>query len=141
MVSWHQPAQQFVACVSRLFVVLGCWFVSSFLSLCACSCMHVFVHWFFLRSCLSCTNQGWSGCAYEEGGKDPRLCKPTLGAAWPSTLGCLTQRDSKSSVLRHGTSSRLRMQILNFDQFSLVPSRLDMRATCLERYQDCASHS
>lgn len=34
-------------------------------------------------------SRGWSACAYEEGGHNAAWCKPTLAAAWPSTLGCL----------------------------------------------------
>mmetsp|Transcript_19625 Transcript_19625/g.34729 ORF Transcript_19625/g.34729 Transcript_19625/m.34729 type:complete len:564 (+) Transcript_19625:59-1750(+) len=30
---------------------------------------------------------GWSGCAYEDGGKNPAYCPPTPGASWPSTVG------------------------------------------------------
>eukprot|EP00930_Biecheleria_cincta_P043694 TRINITY_DN29987_c0_g1_i1.p1 TRINITY_DN29987_c0_g1~~TRINITY_DN29987_c0_g1_i1.p1 ORF type:complete len:566 (+),score=85.18 TRINITY_DN29987_c0_g1_i1:143-1840(+) len=30
---------------------------------------------------------GWSGCAWLHGGKDPTLCRPTPNASWPSTMG------------------------------------------------------
>lgn len=30
---------------------------------------------------------GWSGCAWLHGGKDPSLCRPTPNASWPSTMG------------------------------------------------------
>ncbi|CAE7947325.1 STT3B, partial [Symbiodinium sp. KB8] len=30
---------------------------------------------------------GWSACAYEEGGRNSAWCKPTPGAVWPSTMG------------------------------------------------------
>ncbi|CAK9078867.1 Uncharacterized protein SCF082_LOCUS37651 [Durusdinium trenchii] len=33
---------------------------------------------------------GWSACAYEEGGRNPAWCRSTPGASWPSTLGLLT---------------------------------------------------
>ncbi|CAE7565079.1 unnamed protein product [Symbiodinium microadriaticum] len=32
-------------------------------------------------------SNGWSGCAWLPGGKDPALCRPTINASWPSTSG------------------------------------------------------
>lgn len=62
---------------------------------------------------------GWSGCAYEEGGKDPRLCKPTLGAAWPSTLGWTCEYYRTKGLCKDGTVEKWAMgEMHNYPEYN-----------------------
>ncbi|CAJ1366929.1 unnamed protein product [Effrenium voratum] len=48
-------------------------------------------------------SNGWSGCAYEEGGRNSAWCKLTPGAAWPSTSGWTCQYYRAQGLCSAGT--------------------------------------
>eukprot|EP00434_Breviolum_minutum_P023991 symbB.v1.2.021173.t1/scaffold1779.1/size154953/1 len=73
----------------------------------------------------------WSACAYEEGGHNAAWCKPTLAAAWPSTLGWTCEYYRVNGLCKDGTvESWAGGEMHNYPEYNCCGCQKSADTTC-----------
>lgn len=74
---------------------------------------------------------GWSACAYEEGGRNSAWCKPTPGAVWPSTMGWTCAYYREKGLCKNGNISTWAMgRMHNYPERNCCGCHAVQNTTC-----------
>ncbi|CAK9112653.1 unnamed protein product [Durusdinium trenchii] len=74
---------------------------------------------------------GWSACAYEEGGRNPAWCRSTPGASWPSTLGWTCEYYRANGLCKEGkVNSWASGELHNYPEYNCCGCHKPSNTTC-----------
>jgi len=76
-------------------------------------------------------SNGWSGCAYEEGGKNPDWCRILPGTSWPSTSGWTCEYYRMKGICKNGdVPDWAAGPLRNYPEYNCCGCRQQVDTTC-----------